>query len=113
MQPQPARTWTREGYVISTDRARIDLDVVHRFLSTESYWAQGIPRELVARSIEHAQPFGLYQGETMVGFARVITDFATVGYLGDVFVLPGHRGRGLSKRRDRASYLPGGPPVGA
>jgi len=86
----------RGEFVISTDPARLDLDVIHDFL-TNCYWAKGIPREVVARSIEHALCFGIYDGSgAQVGFARVISDFATVAYLGDVFVLESHRGRGLS-----------------
>jgi GNAT superfamily N-acetyltransferase len=91
---------TRRGeFVISTDRARLDLDVIHGFL-TNCYWAKGIPRELVQRSIEHSLCFGIYEDSprhAQVGFARVLSDFATVAYLGDVFVLESHRGRGLSK----------------
>jgi GNAT superfamily N-acetyltransferase len=84
-------------FVISTDAARIDLDVVHGFL-TNCYWAKGIPREVVARSIEHSLCFGVYDGTgAQVGFARVVSDFATVAYLGDVFILESHRGRGLGK----------------
>src|ERR1022692_1436232 len=88
----------RRGEVlISTDPARLDLDVVHGFL-TNCYWAKGIPREIVVRSIEHAMCFGIYDGGgAQVGFARVISDFATVAYVGDVFVLEKHRGRGLGK----------------
>ena len=87
----------RADFVISTDRAPLDLDVVYNFL-TNCYWAKGIPREVVARSIEHALCFGIYDGTgAQVGFARVISDFATVAYVGDVFVLESHRGRGLGK----------------
>src|SRR5579872_5484666 len=87
----------RGEFLISTDPARFDLDVIHNFL-TNSYWATGIPRETVARSIEHSLCFGIYDGSgAQVGFARVISDFATVAYLGDVFVLESHRGLGLSK----------------
>jgi GNAT superfamily N-acetyltransferase len=86
----------RGDYVISTDRARVDLHAVHNFL-TNCYWAKGISRELVARSIEHSLCFGLYRGEAQIGFARVISDYATVAYIGDVFVLETHRGQGLSK----------------
>jgi GNAT superfamily N-acetyltransferase len=105
--------YRRGEFLISTDRARLDLDVVHGFL-TDCYWAKGIPREVVARSIEHSLCFGVYDERdgksprlakdarhgapgAQVGFARVITDFATFAYLGDVFVLESHRGRGLSK----------------
>lgn len=87
----------RGDYVISTERARIDLDAVHGFL-TNCYWAKGISRELVARSIEHSLSFGIYgPGDEQAGFARIISDYATVAYIGDVFILEAHRGRGLSK----------------
>jgi len=87
----------RGDFVITTDPARLDLDTIHGFL-TNSYWAKGIPRDTVARSIEHSLCFGIYDGSgAQVGFARVVSDFATVAYLGDVFVLESHRGRGLSK----------------
>lgn len=88
--------YRRGEFVISTDRERLILDVIHGFL-TNSYWAKNIPREVVARSIEHSLCFGIYEGGTQIGFARVVSDFATVAYLGDVFVLESHRGRGLSK----------------
>lgn len=87
----------RGEYVISTDPARLELDVIHQFL-TNCYWAKGIPREVVARSLKHSLCFGIYHvSGGQVGFARVISDFATIAYLGDVFVLESHRGRGLSK----------------
>jgi|SRR5271157_551274 len=89
--------YRRGEFLISTSRGRLDLDVVHGFL-TNCYWAKGIPREVVARSIEHALCFGIYDdGGEQVGFARVISDFATIAYIGDVFVLETHRGRGLGK----------------
>jgi GNAT superfamily N-acetyltransferase len=87
----------RKNFVISTDRERLDLDVVHTFL-TNCYWARGIPREIVARSIANALCFGIYaENDGQVGFARVISDFATYAYIGDVFVLDSHRGQGLGK----------------
>ena len=86
----------REGFTISTDPARLDVDAVHAFLST-SYWAEGIPRETVARSLDHSLCFGLYEGESQVGLARVITDSATFAYLCDVYVLPERRGLGLGR----------------
>ena len=89
--------WTRDGYEITTDRARIDVNAVHRFLSEESYWARDIPREVVERSLRHSLCFAILRGDELVGFARVISDRATFAYLGDVFVLPAHRGKGLSK----------------
>ena len=89
--------YSRGEFAISTDRERLSLDVVHGFL-TNCYWAKGIPREVVARSIQHALCFGIYDGSgAQVGFARVISDFATVAYIGDVFVLETHRGVGLGK----------------
>ncbi|MGC1978121.1 MAG: GNAT family N-acetyltransferase [Candidatus Sulfotelmatobacter sp.] len=89
--------YRRGEFLISTSRERLSLDVVHGFL-TNCYWAKGIPREVVARSIEHALCFGIYDGEgAQVGFARVISDFATIAYVGDVFVVETHRGRGLGK----------------
>jgi pyridoxal 5'-phosphate synthase glutaminase subunit Pdx2 len=84
-------------YEISTDPARIDLDVVHGFL-TRSYWAEDIPRTVVERSLRHSLCFGVYHGRTQVGFARVVSDRATYAYVADVFVLDAHRGRGLGKR---------------
>jgi len=87
----------RGNYLLSTEPSRLDLNVIHNFL-TNCYWAKGIPRDVVARSIEHALCFGVYDDQdAQVGFARVISDFATIAYLGDVFVLESHRGRGLSK----------------
>jgi len=87
----------RDQFLVSTDRARHDLDMIHGFL-TNCYWAKGVPRVVVERSIEHALCFGVYDGSgAQVGFARVIRDFATTAYVGDVFVLDTHRGRGLGK----------------
>ena len=88
--------WRRGEYVISTDKSRLDLTVIHNFLKT-SYWAAGIPLEVVRRSIEHSLSFGLYKEDKQIGYARVITDYATFAYLGDVFILEPFRGRGLSK----------------
>jgi GNAT superfamily N-acetyltransferase len=93
-------------YLISTESAWLDLELIHRFLSERSYWARGIPRDVVARSIANSLCFGVYAfakgapnpGRRQVGFARVATDRATFAYLADVFVLPEHRGHGLSKR---------------
>ncbi|HJW13904.1 MAG TPA: GNAT family N-acetyltransferase [Thermoanaerobaculia bacterium] len=87
--------WRREGFTISTDKDKLDRAAIHEFLRG-SYWAKGIPREVVDRSIEHSLCFGLYDGNRLVGFARVISDLATFGYLADVFVLESHRGRGLA-----------------
>ena len=83
--------------VVSTERARLDVGAIHAFL-TRSYWAAGISRERVARSLERSLCFGLYDGPTQIGFARVVTDGATFAYLCDVFVLEAYRGSGLGKR---------------
>jgi GNAT superfamily N-acetyltransferase len=88
--------WTRGEFAISTDPGRLDRPLIAGFLAG-SYWAPGIPREVVERSIENSLPFGLYQGRSQVGFARVISDRATFAYVADVFVLESHRGRGLAK----------------
>ena len=84
----------RDGFTVSTDPARLDVEAIHAFLST-SYWAAGIPRETVARSLDGSLCFGLYEGERQIGLARMITDRATFAYLCDVYVLPDYRGRGL------------------
>ena len=93
--------WRRDEFTISTDRAHLDLDVIWRYLHDESYWAAGIPRDLVERSVERSLNFGLFAGEaghggTQIGFSRVVTDHATFAWLCDVFVLPAYRGRGLA-----------------
>ena len=90
------REWHRGEYVVSTDKSRLDLDVVHGYLK-RSYWAKGVPFDVVLRSVENSLVFGMYRDEEQVGFARVITDHATFAYLADVFVLEGHRGLNLGK----------------
>ena len=84
----------RDRYLVTTDKTRLDLRVIHGFLR-RSYWAAGIPFEVVERSVRNSLTFGLFCGADQVGFARVVTDRATFAYLADVFVLEGHRGRGL------------------
>jgi GNAT superfamily N-acetyltransferase len=87
------------GYEISTDKTRLDLDRVHRFLSTEAYWSPGVPRDVVERSIENSICFGVYSdGGEQVGFARAVTDRATFAWLADVYIESEHRGHGLGKR---------------
>jgi len=83
---------------VTSDRAQMDLAMIYAFLSQDSYWAKNIPRETVERAIEHSLCFGAFDGIAQVGFARVITDYATFAYLADVFVLPSHRGRGIAKQ---------------
>lgn len=99
-------TWQRDNYTISTDQALLDLDVIHGYL-LHSYWSPGVPREVVAKAIEHSVCFGLYidlpddgevdgeDGWRQIGFARLVTDQATFAYLADVFVLDDYRGTGL------------------
>ena len=86
-----------DEYTVSTDRSRLDVDLIHRFLSEEAYWARGRAREQVERSIENSLNFGAFHGDEQVGFARVVTDKATFAWLADVFVVEEHRGRGLGK----------------
>jgi GNAT superfamily N-acetyltransferase len=88
--------WRQGSYLVTTDAQRLDLDVIHGFLR-HSYWARGVPREVVERSVRGSLCFGLFEWERQVGFARVITDGATFAYLADVFVLPGYRKRGLAE----------------
>ena len=92
-----AEEWTRGGYAISTDPARLNIAMVHEYLSTSSYWAAGRPLEVVRRGIENSLPFGVFKGIEQVGFARVVTDYATFAWLADVFVLPAFQGQGLGK----------------
>lgn len=88
--------WQRGDFTISTDKSRLDLDVIHRFLDT-SYWATGRSVDTIRRSIENSISFGLYKGDQQVGFARVITDYATFAWIADVFILDSFRGQGLGK----------------
>ena len=88
--------WTRDKFTVTTDKARLDREVIVRFLAS-SYWAENIPRATVDRSIDNSLCFGLLEENRQIGFARVVTDCATFAYLADVFVLPEHRGAGLGK----------------
>src|SRR4051812_19173144 len=88
---------TSNGYVFSTDKSKLQVNVIHHFLSKESYWAQNIPIEIVKASIDGSVCFGVYRGSEQIGYARVITDNATFGYLADVFILSEHRNKGVSK----------------
>jgi GNAT superfamily N-acetyltransferase len=87
---------TRERYWITTDPAKLDLDAIHGYLS-RSFWAEGIPRDTVAKSIANSLCFGMFDDDRQIGFARVVTDRATYAYLCDVYVLESHRQRGLGK----------------
>jgi len=88
--------WRRDCYLISTDKRLLDVAVIHGFL-VGSYWAAGVPLDVVERSIENSLAFGLYEENRQIGFARVITDHATFAYLADVFILEDFRGRGLGE----------------
>lgn len=92
-----ADEWHRGEYVITTDPTRLDIAMIHAYLSGSAYWAMGRPLEVVRRSIENSLSFGVYKGSAQIGFARVVTDYATFAYLADVFVLPEFRGRGIGK----------------
>jgi GNAT superfamily N-acetyltransferase len=91
--------WRRGDYIISTDPARLDVAVIYTFLSQSSYWAQGRSREVIERSIDNSLAFGVYKGEyeEQVGFARVVTDYATFGWVADVFILEPYRGQKLGE----------------
>jgi N-acetylglutamate synthase-like GNAT family acetyltransferase len=87
-----------EDILISDGRALLDRTLIHCFLSERTYWAPGVPREIVERAIDHSLCFGVYRGGKQIGFARVVTDFATFAWLADVFILEDERGKGLSKK---------------
>lgn len=86
-----------KNYYISTDKTLLDIDAIHDFLSNRSYWSKGISRERVEKAMQNALCFGVFEDKNQVGYARVITDYATFGYVADVFILENHRGKGLSK----------------
>ena len=89
--------WHREIYTNSTDKARLDEGMIHHFLYTTAHWAIGRPMQVVRRSIENSLCFGVYEGEDQVGFARMVTDGAIVGWICDMFILPSRRGHGLGR----------------
>lgn len=89
---------TVDGITYSTNKDKLDLGYIHRYISERSYWGTGIPLPLMKRSIENALCFGVYDHDRQVGFARVVTDYATFGYLADVFIDEAYRGKGLSKK---------------
>lgn len=84
-------------YHITTDISKLDIPFIHRFLSKEAGWSKGIPYEKVEKAVRHSLNFGLFDSDFQIGYARVITDHSTIAYLGDVFVAPAFRGKGLSK----------------
>ena len=89
--------WQYDEFTISTDRNRLEIDIIQKFLSEESYWARERTLEQTERAIENSLCFGIYNGENQIGFGRVVTDYATFAYIGDIFVLEEFRGRGISK----------------
>jgi GNAT superfamily N-acetyltransferase len=89
------KEYRRGDYVISTDQSRLDLNAIHDYLSNSSYWAVGRKLETVKRAVENSLSFGLYEHDRQIGFARVVTDYATFAWMADVFVLEPYQGRGL------------------
>lgn len=87
---------TRDRFIITTDKEKLDINIIHSFLS-QSYWAEGISKEVISRSIEGSMCFGVFDNDKQIGFARMITDKATFAYLADVFIVEEYRGLGLSK----------------
>jgi len=90
------KEFEKNGYLISTDQSKLQFDVIHNFLKT-AYWSKGIAFERVKKAAENSLCFGMYYKNEQIGFARVITDYTSLAYIADVFILKGHRGKGLSK----------------
>ncbi len=89
--------WQNGEFIISTDRTRLQIEAIYKFLSEESYWAKERTKEQTLTAIKNSLPFGVYTGENQIGFARVVTDYTTFAYLGDVYILKEFRSKGLSK----------------
>lgn len=87
-----------QDFEISTDKKRLQIEVIQKFLAEDSYWAQDRTLEQTEKAIKNSLCFGIYAGEKQIGFARVVSDYATFAYIGDVFVLDEFRGQGLSKK---------------
>ena len=85
------------GYTFICDNTEMDVDAIHQYLSEESYWAKGIPKEIVIKAIANSLCFGVFYNGSQIGFARLVTDKATFAYLADVYILKEYRGKGLSK----------------
>ncbi|MVO10944.1 GNAT family N-acetyltransferase [Flavobacterium sp. TP390] len=90
-------TLQKDNFSISTDTAKLDIASIHQFLSTKAYWSLNIPKEKVAQSIQNSLCFGVYDNGKQIGFARIISDYTTIAYLGDVYIFEAYRGKGLSK----------------
>jgi len=95
MPADTVNEWRKGDFVISTDRSRLNIELIHTFLSNKAYWALGRSREVVQQAIENSLNFGVFDGNQQIGFARVVTDFATFAWLADVFILDEYRARGL------------------
>jgi len=95
MQADIVNEWHKDGFVISTDRSRLNIEIIHSFLSTQAYWAIGRSLEVVQQAIENSLNFGVFDRSGQIGFARVVTDFATFAWLADVFIIDEYRGHGL------------------
>jgi GNAT superfamily N-acetyltransferase len=89
--------WKREAYTISNDKTKLDVRMIHHFLYTTAHWAVGRPMSVVRKSIDNSLCFGVYDGDKQVGFARIVTDGATVGWICDMFIIASHRGSGLGR----------------
>ncbi|MEP3382250.1 MAG: GNAT family N-acetyltransferase, partial [Maribacter dokdonensis] len=87
----------KNDFTISTDKNKLDVESIHKFLANETDWANGIPIQTLKTSIENSLNFGVYYKNKQIGFARIISDFSTIAYLGDVYILKEYRGKGLSK----------------
>ena len=89
--------WNQGSMRVITDSSQMDIDVIHDFLANEAYWSKGISKEIVTKSIENSLCFGVFKGNTQIGFVRLITDDATFAYLTDLFIITEYQGQGLSK----------------
>ena|SRR5688500_4859046 len=89
--------WRRGDYTISTNNEQLDLAIIHTFISNQSYWGRGRRADTVQRALDHSLNFGVFENKRQIGFARVVTDFATFAWVADVFILEEHRGKGLAK----------------
>lgn len=89
--------WRRGDYTISTNNEHLDLAIIHNFISTQSYWGRGRRADTVKRALDHSLNFGVFNNNQQIGFARVVTDFATFAWVADVFIIEEHRRKGLAK----------------
>lgn len=92
-----SQIFRKDEFLITTDKDKMDIKEIHRYLSKESYWAKNIPFQRVEKSVENSFNFGVFKDDKQIGYAKIITDFSTIAYLGDVYILENYRGLGLSK----------------